>query len=261
MKRRALALALIVLTILTLAACTGESDSDKAYVQKKGYLVVGVTEVPPMNHKDDEGEWTGFDAGLAGEFAKYLGVEVSFHPISDWDNKHKDLKDKEIDVLWSGMTLTEEVAEQMATSRPYCNNAQVLVLPAGMADQYSTEDSLRALGLVAQKGSTGAKALERRGLVYAQAADQAEALKEVADGEADACVIDSLMAESQVGEGRQHPELTCGIRLDEEELVVGFRQDSDLAEEFDAFWQAACADGRVDAAAEQYGLAQSVIKF
>lgn len=260
MKRRGLALVLAVLTALTLAACQGDSGSDKAYVQKKGYLVVGVTETPPMNHRDDEGEWTGFDAELAGEFAKELDVDVSFKAIGDWDNKHKLLEDKKVDVVWSGMTRTDEVEQQMDTSQPYCGSAQVLVLPASIAGQYSTEDSLRALGLIAQKGSTGADALDRRGLVYARAADQAVALEKVSNGEADACVIDLVMAESQVGEGRKYPELTCGIRLDEEELVVGFRKGSDLVEEFNAFWQTACADGRVDAAAERYGLTRNVIK-
>lgn len=262
MKHRGLALVLAVLSVLALAGCGGtKSGSDLESVQKKGYLIVGVNEVPPMNYQDDEGDWVGFDADLAREFAKELGVEVRFQTVGDWDNKHKALESGELDMIWNGMTLTQEVGQQMGTSQPYCSNAQVLVLPADIAQRYATEDSLRALGLVAQKGSSGAAALERRGLVCAAAADQAAALETVAKGEADGCVIDLVMAENQVGEGRKYPELTCGIRLDEEKLVVGARKDSDLLEQFDAFWKAACADGRVDAAAEKYGLSQSVIKF
>jgi len=104
------------------------SDSDVAYIQGKGTLIVGITEFEPMDYKDDSGEWIGFDADMARMVADQLGVEAQFVVI-DWDNKSMELDSKNIDVVWNGMTLTNEVKESMACTNPYCNNAQVIVVP------------------------------------------------------------------------------------------------------------------------------------
>ena len=46
----------------------------------------------------------------------------------DWDNKIMELNSKNIDVVWNGMTLTDEVMAAMECSNAYCNNAQVVVV-------------------------------------------------------------------------------------------------------------------------------------
>ena len=66
---------------------------------------------------------------MAKVVAEKLGVEVQFVEI-DWDNKIMELNSKGIDVVWNGMTLTDEVKEAMECSNPYCNNAQVVVVKA-----------------------------------------------------------------------------------------------------------------------------------
>ena len=104
------------------------SDSDVAYIQEKGTLIVGITEFEPMDYKDDSGEWIGFDADMARIVAKSLGVEAQFVVI-DWDNKIMELDSKNIDVVWNGMTLTDEVKNAMECTNAYCNNAQVVVVP------------------------------------------------------------------------------------------------------------------------------------
>lgn len=102
-------------------------DSDVSYIQGKGTLIVGITDFEPMDYKDGSGEWIGFDADMARLVAKKLGVEVQFIEI-DWDNKIMELESKNIDVVWNGMTLTNEVVEAMECSNAYCNNAQVVVV-------------------------------------------------------------------------------------------------------------------------------------
>ena len=103
-------------------------DSDVAYIQDKGSLIVGMTDFEPMDYKDDNGEWIGFDADMAKLAAEKLGVEVQFVEI-DWDNKIMELDSKNIDVVWNGMTLTDEVTSSMECTNAYCNNAQVVVVP------------------------------------------------------------------------------------------------------------------------------------
>ena len=63
-----------------------------------------------MDYKDKDGNWIGFDADMASLLAKKLGVKVKFVVI-DWDTKAMELKSKNIDVVWNGMTLTDEVVE------------------------------------------------------------------------------------------------------------------------------------------------------
>ena len=99
---------------------------DVAYIQGKGTLIVGITEFAPMDYPDDKGEWIGFDADMARKVAEKLGVEIEFVVI-DWDNKIMELDSKNIDVVWNGMTLTDEVKAAMDCSNAYCNNAQVVV--------------------------------------------------------------------------------------------------------------------------------------
>lgn len=106
-----------------------EEDSDVAYIVEKGTLIVGITDFAPMDYKDDDGKWIGFDADMAKLVAEKLGVKVQFVEI-DWDNKIMELDSKNIDVVWNGMTLTTEVTSAMECTNAYCNNAQVVVVPA-----------------------------------------------------------------------------------------------------------------------------------
>lgn len=113
----------------TSSEYTASADSDVAYIQGKGTLIVGITDFAPMDYKDESGTWIGFDADMARLVAEKLGVEAQFVEI-DWDNKIMELNSKNIDVLWNGMTLTNEVKESMDCTNAYCNNAQVVVVPS-----------------------------------------------------------------------------------------------------------------------------------
>ncbi len=104
-------------------------EGDLAKIQEKGTLIVGITEFEPMDYQDEAGEWIGFDADMAKLVAEKLGVEAEFVVI-DWDNKVMELNSGNIDVVWNGMTLTKEVTESMECTNAYCNNAQVVVVPA-----------------------------------------------------------------------------------------------------------------------------------
>jgi len=106
------------------------AGGDVAYIQEKGTLVVGITEFAPMDYKEaGSDEWIGFDADMARLVAAELGVDIEFVVI-DWDMKINEVNAKNIDCVWNGMTLTNEVTSAMDCSAPYCNNAQVVVVPA-----------------------------------------------------------------------------------------------------------------------------------
>ena len=238
-----------------------DAESDLAYVQNKGTLVVGITNFAPMDYPDENGEWIGFDADMAKLFAESLGVEVEFVEIT-WDYKIMELDSKQIDCVWNGMTLTDEVTSAMSTSVPYCRNAQVVVVPADVADQYQTPESLSGLNIAVESGSAGEAAAQALGAVTIPVPSQANTLLEVQSGTADAAVIDLLMAGAMIGEGTSYESLTYTINLNGEEYEqygVGFRQGSDLTAAFNAFWAEKVADGTALELATQYGVQESVI--
>ena len=207
-------------------------------------LVIGITVFEPMDYQDASGEWVGFDADLAKAFAESLGVKAEFQ-IIDWNNKVFELNGKTIDAVWNGMTLTDEVKSAMECSTPYCNNAQIVVVPKESEAQYQTVESLSGLTFAVENGSAGK--------------EQATALLEVSSGTADAAIIDSLMAGAMIGENTSYSDLTCTVSLNSEEYGVGFRKGSDLAGLLNDFLKEQYANRNMQTLAEAYGVQKALI--
>lgn len=251
-----------ILAMLMMTACGGSDapESDLAYVQDKGTLVVGITDFAPMDYKDDNGEWIGFDADLARAYAESIGVEVEFIEIN-WDSKEMELEDKNIDCVWNGMTLTDGVKEAMETSKPYCNNSQVVVVKADKAADIASPEDCKGLQFAVEAGSAGEDMAIENGFDYIGVETQADAVMEVSAGTAEACVIDALMANAMVGEGTSYPELASTIGLNDELYGVGFRKGSDMAASLDEFLSQAYADGLIAKLAETYKTSASIIEL
>ncbi len=261
-KKNLLALLLALCMCVALAACSNnkdEAESDLEYVTEKGTLVVGITEFEPMDYQDANGNWIGFDADMAAAFAESLGVTVEFQ-IIDWDNKVLELDGKTIDVVWNGMTLTDEVMSAMECSNPYFNNAQVAIVPIDEADEYQTVESLADLQFAVENGSAGQEILDGLGYSYTPVQDQATTLLEVSSGTSDAAVIDYLMAAAMVGEGTSYDNLTYTVELNSEEYGVGFRKGSDLAQKLNEFFVDSYADGTMQEIAETYNIADKLVE-
>ena len=262
MKKKLLAMGLAALMCMSLTACggsgAGSSDGDMAKIKEKGTLVVGITDFEPMDYKDENGEWIGFDADMAKAFAEKLGVKAEFTEI-DWDNKALELDSGTIDCVWNGMTLTDEVKSAMDCSNPYCNNAQVAIVPGDKADQYRTVDNLKGLKFAVEAGSAGEEQAKANGLEYTAVQNQASALMEVEAGTADAAIIDSLMAAAMVGAGTSYEDLTYTVGLNDEEYGVGFRKGSDLKDELNKFFKESYADGSMIDTADKYNVQAALI--
>lgn len=236
----------------------GGADSDLAYVQDKGTLIVGITNFEPMDYQDENGEWIGFDADLAKAFAESIGVTAEFQEI-EWDNKVMELDGRTIDVVWNGMTLTDEVLSAMECSNAYLNNAQVVILPSAEADSYPDAESMSGLTFAVEAGSAGEQMAIENGFAYTSVVDQATAVLEVESGTCDAAIIDSLMAGAMVGEGTSYADLTYTIQLSTEEYGVGFRKGSDMCEALNEFFVTAWEDGTIQSLADTYGVSAALI--
>lgn len=253
--KKALSFALSALMTLTMAGCNagGSSKSDSQYITDKGKLIVGVTEYAPMDYKDDNGNWTGFDAEFAQALGKKMGVDVEFIEIN-WDNKFLELNSKSVDCVWNGMTITDEVTKNTACSKPYVKNEQVVVMKADKTDKYKDIDSMKSLKFSAESGSAGLSAANDAEFDVTEVTAQSDALMEVESGSVDACVIDGTMAAAMTGEGTSYTDLKAGIVLTSEEYGVGFRKESDMADKFNTYFDELKADGTLTALAEKYEL-------
>ena len=259
--KKMISMILAVLMIATLFTACGAAapadapDTDLNYILNNGKIVVGITDYAPMDYKDDNGEWTGFDAEFARLFAKELGVECEFYVIADWGKKFMELDTKQIDAVWNGMTITEEATSNSSVSNPYVVNAQVVVMKADAIGNYTTTDSMSGLTIAVENGSAGQDAANTiAGANVVPLQDQGAALLEVKAGTADACVIDITMAYAMTGEGTDYADLAAGISLTEELYGVSFRKDSDVTAKFNDFMAKIKADGTLQALADKYDL-------
>ena len=238
-----------------LASCNGTgADGDLASVKAAGKILVGITDYKPMDYKDENGEWIGFDAELAKMFAEQLGVECEFVEIIDWDMKVGEINSKQIDVIWNGMTASEELGKEIDFSVSYAKNAQVAVVKKGSG---LTAADVANATIAVEKGSAGEKvAKDVIGAAEAKInapGNQRQALVEVASQNSQVAIIDITMAQSVVGKAEfADLEILDGASYGDEIFAVGLRQGSDLKAELDAFLKAKYADGTMAALAEKY---------
>ena len=238
------------------AAVSQTAGSDLDYIKGKGKLVIGYTVYEPMNYTDADGNFTGFDTELATAVCEKLGVEPEFVEIN-WDTKVVELDAKSIDCIWNGMTLTDDIMANTATTKAYAKNAQVVVVKDG-TDYASTAD-LVGKTVVAEAGSAGEAAIEGDEDLaqadYVSKSVQTDCLMEVAAGTADAAVLDLTLANAMIGEGTDYASLKIVDELNAEEYGVAFRKGSDAAAAVDAAFDELKADGTMQALAEKYDLA------
>lgn len=233
----------------------GQSDSE--YVKSKGTLVVGITDFAPMDYRDRE-DWMGFDADLAEKFADSIGVSVKFVEI-DWNKKTELLEKGNIDCIWNGMTITEELQQTISCSMPYLSNAQVVVLRSRDMKQYSTREECQHLLFAVEAGSTGEALLKEMRYRYKTYSTQHDALQSVKEKKADAAVIDIIMAAYNMGDGQTFDDLGFHITLNDEKICIGFRKDSDLTEQVNDFIHTAYEDGTIQSLAEQYEIEDALL--
>ena len=238
------------------AAASETAASDLDYIKEKGKMVIGYTVYEPMNYTDADGNFTGFDTELATAVCEKLGVEPEFVEIN-WDTKVVELDAKSIDCIWNGMTLTDDIMANAATTKAYAKNAQVVVVKDGT--DYSSTADLVGKTVVAEAGSAGEAAIEGDENLaqadYVSKSVQTDCLMEVAAGTADAAVLDLTLANAMIGEGTDYASLKIVDELNAEEYGVAFRKGSDAAAAVDAAFDELKADGTMQALADKYDLA------
>ena len=260
-----LALTLIVGMTLSFTACGAGSDWEA--VKAKGYFVCGVTVYEPMNYKDADGNWTGFDTEFAMAVAEELGVEVRFESI-DWPSKYAELNGGSIDLIWNGFTLGMENdgksrTEYVDFTHAYLENRQCIITLATRVDELNTKAAFAGLRGVAEGGSSGqgvAEELADAENLISTFDSQAMALAELVAGNADFAVIDWQMANAMVGkEAYASLAINNAYEPESEVYAIGCRKGSDLTAKINEAIEALSADGTLEALAAKYKLTNDLI--
>lgn len=273
--KKILALFLVCVMAFSLAACGSkkdakkddtakESSSDWEAIKKSGKLKIGITIYEPMNYKDKDGKLIGFDTEYAEAVCKKLGVEPEFIEIN-WETKETELESGNIDCIWNGFTIRDDLKKQITFSNPYIKNKQVVVIQKKNADKYTDAKSLEGASVSAEKGSAGEKVVtDEKALGDVECvtvSKQTDALTEVKAGTSDAAVLDYTLASSMVGEGTDYDDLMIvdGLELAVEEYGIGCRLNSDLVDQLNDKTDELVKEGTLDKIAEKYDLKASLI--
>ena len=213
-------------------------------------IVVGLDDnFPPMGFKDEKGELVGFDIDLAREAAKRMGIEVKFKPI-DWSAKEAELNGRRVDALWNGMTITEERKKNVAFSKPYMVNHQIIVVSAKSTIKTKAELAGKVVGV--QDGSSAVDAVTKEEISkklkdMKKFADNVTALTDLSAGRLDAVVVDEVVGRYLAAKkpGQYH---ILEEHFGQEEYGVGLRkEDTALLAKLDAALDAMNADGSAKA--------------
>ena len=248
-------LPLLMVAGLSLVGCKGAGDIDN--VKKTGFLNVGITMYEPMDYFADDGETViGFDAELAEAFAKTLNAEARFTVIK-WDSKVLELNSKKIDVIWNGMTITEELKKNIDLSMAYATNYQCVVTRTSNVANYVNANSIKDKKVAVEAGSAGELAAEGVANLN-KVTSQEAALLEVKAGTSDCAIIDVTMANSVVSKGDFTDLSTISANLiafEKEDFGVGARKGSDLTEKLNVFFKDSYKSGLLNELSVKYNVA------
>ena len=245
-----------ILSLVGITSCSSKA-SDLKKIDTNKVIYVGITIYDPMDYFDEDGETIiGFDADLSNMFAESLNAKAKFVPIS-WDSKVLELNGGYIDLIWNGMTASDELGTKIDFSLPYATNYQCVVVKNNQAD-YQNEDSLKTKKVAVEQGSAGDLSIEGLSNKINRVNSQLDALNEVLAGTSDCAVIDYTMAYSLVGKGYYNNLSIIDaskISFEKEVFAVGLRKGSDLKAKLDEFLRVNFKNNKLDLLAEKYGVA------
>lgn len=123
-------------------------------IRQKGELVIGTDATyPPMEAVDEDGVFYGIDIDIAKEIAKDLGVKPVFQNVP-WEIIFDVVRDGDVDITISSVTITQERAQTMSFSDPYFNAGQVLIIRSEDKEKIKNVDDIAEYRVGIQEGTT-----------------------------------------------------------------------------------------------------------
>ena len=230
------------------ASNTSSEDKSLKNVQEKGKIILGLDATfKPMGFTDENDEIVGFDIDVAEEVCARMGVELELYPVN-WDTKEQDLNAGTIDLIWNGLSVSDERKQVMLMSEPYMDNEMVFVVN-GSSDIAALSD-LSDAKIGVQNGSTALEILNAsevvaNGATPVELATNVEALQQLELNMVDAVFMDSVVANYEiVSTGKDYKLLDEG--LSSEQYAIGFRLgDQALCDEVTKTLKEMAKDGKL----------------
>ena len=150
--------AAIACSALTLGACGGQSKdttgaAPAAADPNKVYRVAMNAEFAPFESRDANGKVEGFDVDLMDAMAKAGNFKIEYKH-QPWESLFPALKNGDVDIVISGVTITDERKQSMDFTDSYFEITQVVLVPQGKAISNSEDlKNLNKVGVVT--GQTG----------------------------------------------------------------------------------------------------------
>ncbi|MEI7620489.1 MAG: transporter substrate-binding domain-containing protein [Candidatus Falkowbacteria bacterium] len=177
------------------------SDQSLNNVKKAGKLVIG-NNYPygVMEFYDKDGKPAGIDIDLGREIASRLGVEAEFKEF-DWQDLFTLIENKEVDLVMSALTITEERSKKALFSSPYFNGGQVIVTRTDNKD-INIPDDLKNRKIGTQIDTTSqyaAQKLSSDNLItlydsWESSEEKGEIVYDLKAGKFDAVIVDYIQA-------------------------------------------------------------------
>ncbi|MFZ7110857.1 MAG: ABC transporter substrate-binding protein [Desulfatiglandales bacterium] len=227
MLKRVFAIFLAISAVVLFTRAPGALAGEKVYIN-------GIdANFPPFAFVNKNGVPDGFDVKSVDWIAKEMGFKVKHQPM-DWDGIIPSLRAKKIDMIASGMSVTEKRKEQVNFTIPYWIIAQVLVAPENST---LSVDALLSNGnkIGVQRGTTEAKWIEDNlikkeqkdfKLVHYDSAPLA--VEDVVNGRIKAAAMDDAPAKDAVkkkpvrivgGFGMENEDFGYAVRKEDKELL------------------------------------------
>ena len=257
MKKRMIAWVMILAMVLSmgmLTACSGGSEEeagDWAYIEEKGTLTVGLDDTfAPMGFRDENNEIVGYDIDLATAVCEELGIGVEFQPI-EWDAKEAELKAKNIDCIWNGMSATPERQESMSLSNKYMNN-RIILMSEDSSINVKDVSELKDLQIGTQADSAALEAIQANEN-YEEFAENIheyptydEAILDMKAGRIDVIAIDEVFG-NYTNDENNMGLIVSEFDLGDDFYAVGFRkEDTELTNKVNEALQAVIDNGKAE---------------
>lgn len=221
-----ISMVLLLSIVFTVSAC----GQKKPVPETEGYeLKIGYTLYKPMDYMEN-GELIGFDADFGRKVCEDLGYTAKFIEI-DWNTKALSLKSGEIDLIWNGMTITEELKKEFLITQSYMENQQVIVVKKENADKFKTvADLANASSIVYEDGSAADTLInenvELNSVKKNEASAQKDAFLEVFAGASEVAVVDVTMAKTMTEEGTDYGKtlVYVDVGFEKEEYGIAMRK-------------------------------------
>lgn len=201
----------LVITILGLLVCNSFAQeryySRLDYITTRGEIVVGMTpEYVPFEYKNKKGEIVGFDVDIAKKLAEALDARLIINEYK-WNDLILVLRNREIDIIISGMTRTLKRALDINFSDPYFQTGQVvLVNPKKKDIKNYKELNKKEIKIAVVKKTTGEEISKKKlpKASFVRFKGETKASEALIARKVDAFIFDKPFADFLI---TKHPEL------------------------------------------------------